>query len=114
MLSDEQIRRESTSRIYLSQRTEEEKDRLEMEILERFSIPGNTFQPGRMDDMHLLITKLRDCGFISCGIDGSLERTYRTTEPGMARLRLLQKTMDRCGSEDAGPPDDALQNRTDI
>ena len=34
MLSDEQIRRESRSRIYLSQRTEEEKDRLKMEILE--------------------------------------------------------------------------------
>ena len=50
MLSDEQIRRESRSRIYLSQKSEDEKDRLEMEILERFSKPNNRFPPEQMDD----------------------------------------------------------------
>ncbi len=103
MLSDEQIRRESVSRIYLSQRTEEEKERLEMEILEGFSEPGNMFRPDQMDDMYLLIRKLRDCGYIKCGVDRSLEQTYRTTDPGMARLKLLRRMIGRCGSAGVRP-----------
>ncbi len=96
MLSDEQIRRESISRFYLSRRSEGEKDRLMAEILERFSEPGNRFPPERMDEMYLLIRKLRDCAYIGCGVDGSLDETFRTTDSGMAYLRSLKKIINRC------------------
>lgn len=95
MLSDEQIRRESRSRIYLSQKTEDEKDELEMKILERFSKPNNTFQPEQMDNMYLLIRKLKDCAYIRCGVNENLEETYKTTDSGMAYLKLLQKVVNR-------------------
>lgn len=100
MLSNEQIRRESLSRFYLSQRSDEEKDMLMMEILERFSEPGNRFPPERMDELYLLIRKLRDCAYIGCGVDGALDETYRTTDSGMAYLRSLRKVIGRCRSGD--------------
>ena len=100
MLSDEQIGRESKSRIYLSKRSEEEKERLEMEILEKFSNPGNKFQPEQMDNLYLLIRKLKDCSYIRCGINKNLEETYKTTDSGMAYLKSLQKVVNRCGFGD--------------
>ena len=100
MLSDEQIRRESESRFYLSRRSEEEKDRLMMEILERFSEPNNKFPPERMDELYLLIRKLKDCAYIRCGVDGSLDETYKTTDSGKAYLKSLQNVVNRCCSGD--------------
>ena len=104
MLSDEQIRRESRSRIYLSQKSEDEKDRFEMEILERFSKPNNRFPPEQMDDLCLLIRKLRDCAYIRCGVNKDLEETYKTTDSGMDYLRRLGRVVNRCGSGDGFPP----------
>lgn len=100
MLSDEQIRCESVSRIFLSQRSEEEKERLEMEILERFSTPNNRFPPEQMDRLYLLIRKLKDCAYIRCGVNSNLEETYKTTDSGMAYLRMLRKVVNRCNSRD--------------
>lgn len=93
MLSYEQIRRESWSRIYLGQRTEEEKTRLEMEILEYLSEPNGGFEEERMDELYLLIRKLGDCAYIGCGIDADLRETYRTTDPGRAYLESLRTRM---------------------
>ena len=95
MLSDEQIRRESKSRIYLSQKTEEEKDRLEREILECFSETDREFKEEKMDDLYLLIRKLKDCAYIRCGIDANLKETYKTTDSGKARLKILRKVVNR-------------------
>ncbi len=99
-LSNEQIRRKSESRFYLSQRSEEEKDRLMMEILERFSEPGNMSPPERMDEQYLLIRKFKDCAYIRYGVDGSLDETYKTTDSGKAYLRSFKNVIDRCCSED--------------
>lgn len=90
MLSNGQIRRESKSRIFLSQRTEDEKDRLEMEILEYLSEPNRGFDDERMDDLYLLIRKLGDCAYIGCGVDADLKETYRTTDSGKAYLERLR------------------------
>lgn len=94
-MSDEQIRREAVSRIFLSQRSEEEKDRLEAEILEMFTTPGNGFSPSEMDEYHLLITRLADCGYIGCGMDWNLEETYRTTDSGRGHLTHLREMLGR-------------------
>lgn len=95
MLSDEQIRREAVSRIFLSQRSEEEKDRLEAEVLEMFTTPGNDFSPSEMDEYHLLITRLTDCGYIGCGVDRNLEETYKTTDSGRRHLAYLREMLGR-------------------
>ena len=95
MLSNEQIRCESKSRIYLSQRTEEEKDRLEKEILDCFSKPNGKFEEEKMDDLYLLIRKLIDCAYIRCSIDSNLRVTYKTTDSGKARLKVLRNVVNR-------------------
>ena len=103
MLSDEQIRREAVSRIFLSQRSEEEKSRLEAEILEKFTTPGNGFSPSEMDEHHLLITRLADCGYIGFGVDRNLEETYRTTDSGRKHLAYLREMLGRSHPSDPTP-----------
>lgn len=71
--------------------------------------PSKTFQIARqlsseMDDLYLLIRKLRDCAYIRCGVNKDLEETYKTTDSGMDYLRRLERVVNRCGSGDGFPP----------
>lgn len=89
-MDESTIRKCARSRVFLSQRTEDEKDRLEMEILEYLSEPNKGFDDERMDDLYLLIRKLGDCAYIGCGVDADLRETYRTTDSGKAYLERLR------------------------
>lgn len=91
MLSVKQISRESKSRIYLSQKSQEEKDVLMAQILVEFSKNDGGFPSDRMDELYLLIRKLKDCAYLRCGVDSALRETYRTTDSGKVFLKSLQR-----------------------